>query len=599
MPAKAVMTREQVEQKYTWNLTDLYEDDNAWEADFARSQQIVASAYAYQGKLAESPENLYECLSLRSELHILVSRLYQFAHLSRDLDNRVSKYQQMNERAATLSAQAGAAFAFVEPEILQIDEKKLREMASKFEKTDEYDFYIDELIRSRDHVRSAEVEEVIALSSNIARGAGTIFTMLDDADMKYPPITDSDGEKIELTKQRFYKILEGSDRRLRKEANDAFYSSYADHINTIGASLSASVNRDYFFAQVRKYDSCLDGALDSENIPTSVYHKLIEATEEQIGVLHEYTKLRKRVLKLDPIMPYDMMCSLLPDQDYEVSYDDAVKQTLEATRPLGTAYGDRLQHAFASRWIDVFETQGKGSGAYSYSTFSAHPYILMNYSDTVDNMFTLAHEMGHAMHSDLANSTQPFPKARYSIFVAEVASTLNEALLLDYLLKQNPDKGQQAYLLNRAIDNCVGTYFHQVMYAHFELMIHNEIEKGGALSPEVMNDMWRDLTQKYYGPDMTVDEYSALKWSRIPHFYNAFYVYQYATSFAASQAIATRLIAGEDGLVEKYLKMLSSGGNNHPIEILKICDVDMTTPDPVNATLKLFGEQVRKLDSLI
>jgi oligoendopeptidase F len=598
MCPKAIPQRKDIETKHQWNLTDIYATDTAWEADYKGAQEIIEGARKFAGRLAESPEVMYECLHTRSEFGKLVERLYQYAHLSKDLDNRVSKYQAMTERAAVLGSQGGAAFAFVEPELLQISEDKLRAMASRFPKTDEYDFYIRELIRSKAHIRSEEVEELLAASSTVARGAGSIFTMLDDADLKYPVIKDENGEDVQLTKQRFYKFLESPDRRLRRDASNAFHSAYKDHLNTIGASLTTSVNKDVFYSRARKYDSCLHAALDGENIPTQVYHSLIEVTEKHLESFHAWVALRKRLLKLDDIMPYDMMCPLFPEQDYEVPYDAAVKQVIEATKSLGEPYTRRLREGFDSRWVDVFETEGKGSGAYSYTTYTVHPFVLMNYNDTVDNMFTLAHELGHGLHSYLANSTQCYPKAGYSIFVAEVASTLNEGLLLDYLLKKVTDTGQRLYLLNRSIDNTAGTFFSQIMYAHFELMMHEEVEKGGALSPDLMTRLWKDLLQKYHGPEMTIDEYSPLKWSRVPHFYTPFYVFQYATSYAASQAILTRFLNGEQGLIEKYLAMLSAGGSDHPIELLKHCGVDMSTPGPVQATLDLFTQQVNEVDQL-
>jgi len=598
MPTTAIPQRNQIEEKYSWNLTDIYTDNNAWEDDFSKAQSIVKDAKQFSGKLAESPETLYNCLKTRTELSIIVTRLYQYSHLSRDLDNRVSKYQEMTERAAVLSSLAGAAFSFVEPELLKIDEKKLREMAGKFENTDEYDFYIDELIRSKSHIRSEEVEEVLAMSATVARGPDTIFTMLDDADMKYPSIKDENGEAVQLTKQRYMKLLESSDQRVRRDAHNAFYSSYKEHVNTIGASLASSVNKDVFYARTRKFDNCLHAALDSDNIPLDVYHSLYRTTESSLEGLQSYISLRKRLLKLDEVTSYDLVCPMFPEHDYEVKYDEAVAQVIEAVVPLGNKYVAELKKAFDSRWVDVYETEGKGSGAYSYSTYTAHPFVLMNYNDTVNNLFTLAHEMGHAMHSRLGNATQPYPKARYSIFVAEVASTLNEGLLLNYLLKKVSDSGPRLYLLNRAVDNAVGTFFNQILYAHFELAIHELVEKGGALSPDSMTDLWRELTQKYFGPDMVVDEFTPLKWSRIPHFYNAFYVFQYATSFAASQAILSKFLDGEEGIIEKYLEMLSSGGRDHPIELLKICGVDMATPAPIESTLKLFADQVAEIDRL-
>jgi oligoendopeptidase F len=472
-------------------------------------------------------------------------------------------------------------------------------MEKKFTSPNIFDFYIRELIRSKAHIRSAEVEELLAMAGMIARGPDSIFSMLDDADMTYPSITDEEGNEVKLTKQRFAKYMESALQRVRCETNSAFYSSYKSHLNTIGASLAASVTKDVFYTKARRYESCLQRALDANNIPLSVYHSLLDTTEANISALHAYSDLRKRVLKLDQIWPYDMMCPLFPESDYTVPYADAVTQVIDAVQPLGATYQKVLTDAFGSRWVDVFETEGKGSGAYSWGNYQAHPYVLMNYNDTVDNMFTLAHEMGHAMHSYLSNRKQPFAKAQYSIFVAEVASTLNEGLLLHSLLKKVTDTNQRLYLLNRHIDNTFGTFFHQVLYARFELIIHEEVEKGNALSPDFLTETWGNLTQKFYGPTVTMDEFTPLKWSRIPHFYNMFYVYQYATSYAASQAILKKFIDGEPGIIDKYLEMLSSGGKDHPIELLKICGVDMTKPDPVMATISLFREQVDEINRLV
>ncbi|RME19796.1 MAG: oligoendopeptidase F family protein, partial [Candidatus Zixiibacteriota bacterium] len=453
---------------------------------------------------------------------------------NKDLDNRVSTYQAMTERAAMLSTKAGAAFSFVEPELLSVSDDRLRELASQFERTDLFDFYISELIRSRAHVRSAEVEELLAQAANVARGAETIFTMLDDADLKYPAITDEHGQEVQLTKQRFARFMESTDRRVREAAHTAFYSVYRDHVNTTGASLAASVNRDVFYSRARRFDNCLEAALNGDNIPVDVYHALLDTTEAGLDGLHAYIGLRRKLLDLDRVRTWDLLCPLFPDENYEVPYDEAVSEVIAAVAPLGNEYQQALKDAFASRWVDVYETEGKGGGAYSYGNYDVHPFVLMNYNETIDNMFTLAHEMGHAMHSHLSNRTQPFEKAQYSIFVAEVASTLNEGLLLEHLLKKADNDRRKAFLITRYLDNTFGTFFNQVMYARFELRIHETVEAGKALSPETMSGWWRELTETYYGPDFGIDDLTPLKWSRIPHFYRAFYVYQYATSYAAS-----------------------------------------------------------------
>ena len=593
-----IPTRDDIDPKYTWNLADLFADDQAWEAAFKKAQAITDKVRNLMGKLSESAQTLWECLELRSELSQLVSQMAQYAHLNQDLDSRVSRYQEMTERTSMLGSQAAAALAFVEPELLAMDEKRLREFASQFPRTDVYDFYITELLRSRKHIRSEEVEEVLAMSSIVARGSTQIFNMLDDADITYPKITDENGNEIQLTKQRYAKLMESSVQRVRKDAHEGFYSPYKSHVNTLGASLASSVNKDVFYSRSRRYESSLHHALDGDNIDPAVYHALLDTTEANIGPMYKYMAMRKRLLKVDKLWPYDALCPLFPDQNYEVPYDDAVQRVLDATTPLGSEYTKVVREGFDSRWVDVFETAGKTGGAFSWSTYGKHPFVLMNYNDTVDNMFTLAHEFGHALHSHLANNAQPFSKAHYSTFVAEVASTLNEGLLLDYLINKVKDTQERLYYLNRLLDNTMGTFFHQVMYARFELMIHNEVEQGGALSPDRMNEIWGDLTRTYYGPSVEVDEFTPMKWSRIPHFYNAFYVFQYATSYAASEAILKKVLDGEAGIIDRYLDMLAAGGSDYPIELLKRCDVDMSTPAPVLATIKRFEETVDEVDRL-
>ena len=591
-------SRDGIDKKHKWNLSDIYADDNAWDEGYKRVQGLIEKAKDFTGKLNESAQTLFECLEIRTDLNLSVFQLFQYARLNRDIDNRVSKYQSMTDRAAMLSSLAGAAYSFVEPEMLKMSDDKLKEMAGQFPKTDIYDFYIRELIRSRPHIRSEEVEELLAQSAMVARGAENVFTMLDDADMTYPEVKDEDGNTVKLTKQRYAKILESTNGEVRKNAHAAFYSSYQNHLNTLSASLASTVNNDIFYTKARGFKSCLHNPLYGDNIPPEVYHSLISTTEKHIEGLHKYVALRKKILKLEKIHSYDMFCPLFPERDYQVNYDQAVEAVIESTTSLGADYTAALKNAFDSRWVDVYETEGKGSGAYNWGNYKVHPFILMNYNGTIDNMFTLAHEMGHAMHSHLSCGKQSYQKAGYSIFVAEVASTLNEGLLLEHLLKKATDDLDKLFILNRQMDNTVGTFFNQVMYANFELTIHETVEKGGALSPDMMTGLWRKLTEKYYGPHLTIDDYSIIKWCRIPHFYMMYYVFQYATSYAASQAIMARFIAGDTTIVGKYIEMLSAGGSDYPINLLKNCGVDMTKPESVEATVKMFADQVDEMERL-
>jgi len=594
----SIPQRADIKTEYKWNLADLFENDDAWEDSFKKCQELVAKASEFKGRLHESPGTLYNALSTRTKLMKTCGDLYQYAKLNQDLDTRVSRYQAMTDRAAMITSQANAAYSYLEPELLKIDDRKLREMASQFPDTAIYDFYIEELIRSREHIRSEEVEELLAQSAMIARGPDNIFGMLDDADIKYPKITDEHGNEIQLTKQRYARLMENPVQETRRKAHESFMTAYKEHVNTLGAALSTSLNKDLFYARARNYESSLHDALDDYNIPVSVFHSLIETTEKNLGGFHKWMGLRKKILKLDNIFPYDVYCPLFPELNYEVSYDDAVRQVLEAVEPLGGEYQNMMRHAFENRWVDVFETEGKTGGAYNWGNYSAHPFVLMNYNDTINNMFTLAHELGHAMHSYLSSKNQPFPKSQYSIFVAEVASTLNEGLLLNYLLKNTDDKKQKLFLLNRQLDNTLGTFFHQVFFAHFEHAIHELVGKGEALSPDKACEMWSELNRKYYGPAVTMDEFSKCKWSRIPHYYMTYYVYQYATSYAASQAILNKFLSGEEGIISKYLELLSSGGNDYPINQLKKCGVDMTTAEPVLATIRLFDKQVGEVEKL-
>lgn len=596
--SSAQPARDDIDRKYQWQLTDIYQSRKEWDEDFQEARTMIEKAHNYSGKLSMSASTLYRCLQLRTQLSQIVFNLFQYARLNKDLDNRQSEFQALTDRAAMLGSQAGAAFSFVEPELLALSDDQLVELSEQFEKTDIYDFYIRDLIRSRKHVRSEEVEELLASSAMMARGAESIFSMLDDADIKYPTVKDEHGNVVELTKQRYQKLLLSANARVRRDANEAFYEPYRGHLNTLGASLAGSVNNDNFYARARRFDSCLHSSLDGDNIPIEVYHALLDGTEARLETFHRWVELRKKILNLDAIHLYDMVCPLFPQHDYEIKYDDAIEQITKALRPLGEKYIQALGHAFESRWVDVYETAGKSSGAFNWGNYAVHPFILMNYNDTVNSMFTLAHEMGHAMHSHFSSVAQPYQKAHYSIFVAEVASTLNEGLLLQHLLKTADDPGDRMYLLNRQIDNTVQTFFCQVFYARFELAIHEEVEKGNALSPDMMTELWKELTVKYYGSTLANDEKSVLKWCRIPHFYNSFYVFQYATSYAASQAILSRFLDGDREIIGKYLKLLSSGGNDYPIELLKKCGVDMTKSLAVEATLDAFEKQVDEVASL-
>ena len=402
--------RDEIEEKYRWNLTDLYKDTDTWEADFEKMQLLMTQLKTFAGNL-NNADNLFECLEVRSEMSRVMSCLFQYAKLNLDLDSRNSTFQEMVDRAMMLSSEASAASSFVEPELLKTSDEELLKLSLKFKDQHIYDFYVKELIRERHHVRSEEVEEILSMASTFASGADQTFSMLDDADIKYPTIKDENGNDLQLTKQRYARCMESSDPRVRQESNEAFYTAYKSHINTLSATLSTEVSKNIFYSKARKYNNTLHRALDGNNIPVDVYMSLLDTTEKQIEALHKWTALRKKVLKLEKIYPYDMLCPLFPEYDYEVPYDEAVNKVIECCQPLGEDYNQRLKFAFGNRWVDVYETDGKTGGAYSWGNYSAHPFVLMNYNDTVDNMFTLAHELGHCMHSVYSNETQTVSKS--------------------------------------------------------------------------------------------------------------------------------------------------------------------------------------------
>ena len=423
--------------------------------------------------------------------------------------------------------------------------------------------------------------------------------MIDDADIKYGDVTDENGNRVTLTKQRYSDFLESKDRSVRKEAMETFSDAYKTFLNTLGATLSTSVYKDLYVSRARKYSTCLEAALDSDNIPQATYRNLVDTVDAHLGVLHRYAALRKRILAVDELHPYDLYVPLVPDAKMKIAYDEAVKLIGEGLQPLGKEYVENLLKAVESGWIDVYESEGKGSGAYSWSTYAAHPYVLMNYNDTLDNMFTLSHELGHAMHSYYSKIGQPYIYSGHSIFTAEVASTTNEELLMHFMLERAKDKDQRAYLLSYYLQQIVGTFFTQVMFSQFEDLVHREVEEGKPLSSDVFRQIYRRIYQKFWGPELVLDEYSDINCLRISHFYRSFYVYQYATSYSAATYIAEQLLAGNRGQLERYMGFLKAGESKYPIEVLADAGVDMTKPDAIEATAKLFGRLVDQLEQLL
>ncbi|OGC96038.1 MAG: oligoendopeptidase F [candidate division Zixibacteria bacterium RBG_16_53_22] len=591
--------RADIEAKYKWRLDDIYPDTLAWEADFARLQTQMGEIAKFQGHLGESAETLYRCLSLRDSLSSLLDRLFVYAHMKKDEDTRIPEYQALADRVSTLSAHFGEKAAFIRPEIIAIPNQTLDNYLSSDKNLKLYGFYIDKIMRLKSHILSPKEEAILALSSIATRGPSNIFDMLDNADIEYPSIKDEKGREIKLTKERYYKILESTDRRVRRDASKAYNEAYLNYVNTLGATLSASVNSDWFYAQARGYETTLESDLDGDNIPSSVFENLITTVDASLPALHKWTALKKKHLKLEKIYPYDLNVPFAPEAKIEIPYDSAMAIIMKAVAPMGSQYLSDLQTGFGSGWVDVYETEGKQSGAYSWGAYSTHPYVLLNYVNSTENFFTVAHEMGHAMHSFYTHKGQPYIYEDYATFVAEVASTANEALLINYLLNSTTNKRQKLYLLNFYIEQIIGTFYTQVMFSEFEKTIHDIVEQGGALSAESMRKIYGDLYKKYWGPELAMEDWQNLGGLRIPHFYRSYYVFQYATSYAAAQALTRNILSGDLQARERYLELLACGGSDYPVELLKKAGVDMTQPEAVNATVKLFAGLVDQVEVLL
>ncbi len=594
-----VRQRSEIDGKYKWKLDDIYRDTLAWQADYDIVKSRMGELENFKGKLGESSKTLYKCLSLKDSLNIILGRLYVYANMKSDEDTRVSEYQELGGKIGALNAQFGSVESFVGPEILAIPDDKLKKFLKSDRNLDVYQFYIENLIRSKAHILSPEEENILALSASATRGPGNIFGMLNNADIKFPSITDEKGQEIELTRERYGQLLQSTDRRVRLDASKAYNETYLKYFNTLGATLNASVNDDWFLAQARKYNTCLEHSLDDDNIPPAVFASLIEAVNANFAPLHKWASIRKRILGVDELHPYDLSVPLVPEAKKEIPYDKAVATLFEGLKPMGKDYLRDLKAGLNSGWIDVYETAGKRSGAYSWGSYSTHPYVLLNYVDNMENMFTLSHEMGHAMHSYYSKKTQPYINAYYSTFVAEVASTTNEAIMIKYLLEHTTDKKEKMYLLNYYIEQIIGTFYTQVMFSEFEMKIHEVIEQGGSLSAQSLRNMYREIYQKYWGPELVFDEWNDFGGLRVPHFYRSYYVFQYATSYSAAQAISRKIVEGDKNTLKNYHEFLTWGGNDYPVNQLMKIGVDMTTPGPVNDTIKVFSDLVDEMERLL
>lgn len=595
----SIPKRDELSDKFKWKLEDIYAQNDLWEKDFAEVKNLALKLSQYKDKLSISSDNLLNCLDANAAMNRLFEKVYVYAHMRSHEDSANGFYQSYSDRSESLAVEVSSANSFVVPEILAIENEKLAGFIKENEKLAFYKKYIDEIVRSKPHILNASEEQILAMSGDMAKAPGSIFSMLNNADIKFPIIKDEGGNEVELTKGRFIQLMESTDREVRRDAFDALYSTYKKQRNTLAALLNSQVKANIFEAKVRKYSSARESYLFPDNVPESVYDNLINSMNENMHLMHRYMKLRKQMLNLDELHMYDIYTTMVKDAKMDINYEEAVETVKKGLAVLGEKYSEDLQKGLTSGWIDVYENEGKRSGAYSWGCYDSHPYVLLNHTDTVNNMFTLAHEMGHALHSFYSDSNQPYIYAQYKIFVAEVASTLNEALLMHYLLKTTTDKAKKMYLLNYYMEQFRTTVYRQTMFAEFEKLIHAKAEAGEALTADVLCQVYHDLNVKYYGSDMVVDELIDMEWSRIPHFYTSFYVYKYATGFSAATAIAHKIINEGQPAIDKYLEFLKSGGSDYPIELLKIAGVDMATAAPINNALKVFEDLLNQMEELI
>lgn len=597
--AKELLKRSEVKEENTWKVSDMYASTAEWEQALNQVKEIADRIAGMEGRVTESAANLYQVLKDCDAYGEIIDLAFNYAQRLYDQDRNDSTHQAMSQKVYGVWADVAGMISFIEPEILAVPEEQLEAFYKELPELESYRGKIAEIQRLRGHSLSAEMEKLLAMTSEMSQTPEQVFAVMNSADIRFPEITDENGEKVRLTHGNYVLFLQSADRRVRKEAFQAMYSVYKQFVNTFAGLYNGQVKQQIFFAKARKYDSTLDAALTANNVSVKVYENLLDTVSANMDKLHRYVKLRKKCLGLDELHMYDIYTPMIADAARKVPFEEAKETVLKALAPLGEEYVAKVKEGFENRWIDVYENEGKCTGAYSAGAYGTHPYVLLNYSETLDDMFTLAHEMGHAMHSFYSNSTQPFTYAEYKLFVAEVASTCNEVLLMEYLLKNTIDKKERAYLLNHYLDSFKGTVYRQTMFAEFEKESNRMAEQGESLTAESLNELYLKLNQKYYGTDIISDEEIAFEWAKIPHFYYNFYVYQYATGFSAAVALARGILKEGEPAVERYKKFLCGGCSKSPLELLKIAGVNLESPKPVQDALDVFGEILDEIEALL
>ncbi|KRG15959.1 oligoendopeptidase F [Lederbergia galactosidilytica] len=597
---KSLPKRSEIAKEMTWRLEDIFPTDEAWEKEYEEIKEQVKQAGQYKGTIGESASQLNQVLQFQSQVFERLGKLYTYAHMRYDQDTGNSHYQGLNSRAESLYSIVASEFSYVVPEILAMDESKIAQFIEENTDLQVYRHALEEINLQRGHVLSAEQEAMLAQASEALGSASTTFGMLNNADLEFPVIKDENGEDVQISHGNYIRFLESQDRKVRETAFKKVYETYGQFKNTFASTLNGTVKKDNFFAKIRNYGSARESALAGNNIPESVYDNLVNTINKNLHLLHRYVKLRKKIMKVDQLHMYDLYTPLVKEVKMEVKYDEAKDIVIEALAPLGSEYTNILKEGFENRWVDVIENKGKRSGAYSSGAYGTNPYILMNWQDNVNNLFTLAHEFGHSVHSYYTRKNQPYPYGNYSIFVAEVASTTNESILNEYMIKNAKDKQEQLYLLNHYLEGFRGTVFRQTMFAEFEHLIHQKDQNGEALTADLLTKEYYELNKKYFGEeDIHIDEEIGLEWSRIPHFYYNYYVYQYATGFSAAAALSKQILEEGEPAVERYLAFLQAGSSDYPIEVLKKAGVDMTSTEPIEAACQIFEEKLNEMEALL
>ncbi|RZV11690.1 oligopeptidase F [Natrinema hispanicum] len=594
----SVPDRSEVDEDYTWDLESIYATDDDWEAAYEAVAERVADLDAYEGQTTDDAETLLEVLGLRDEIMREVSTVAAYARMRRDEDTTDQHYQALTARAQSLAADAQSAASFIDPEIQELTREEFDEMVEAESDLETYDHYIDDVLRMKPHTRSAEVEALLADLSEVTGATGEVYTMLSNADMAFPTVEDPEGEGVEITQSNFTNLLKRPDREFRKRVYENYFDEWESVRNTVAASYKNSVKADVKTAQARNYDTAREAALDGPNVPVDVYDTLVDTVHDNIDKLHHHAELKRQALDVDELRMWDLYMPLTGDEGSDLEYDQASEYVVDALAPLGEEYQSRVAEGLDSRWVDVYENEGKQSGAYSGGTYDTQPFILLNYQQDIASMYTLAHELGHSMHSELTKEEQPYVYSSYEIFVAEVASTVNEALLTNHLLETVDDPEFRKHVLNEFLERVRSTLYRQTLFAEFEHETHRLEEDGEPLTADRLDDLYRGLKDDYYEPAV-IDDRIAREWMRIPHFYRAFYVYQYATGISAALAIVDDVLERGQPAAEDYLEFLRRGSREYPLELLRIAGVDMSSSDPIDRALETYGERLDEFESLL